>query len=145
MRSLTKQEKKELEQHKLWLDTNTKQGKRLVWSYKDLRGADLYEANLWAAYLKRVNLEGANLYGVILWEANLEGANLTRANLEDADLEGANFEGADLEGANLEGAVVSFAIKILGNIYIIKSRNFSTTKRIREYHLATPMEIELYG
>ena len=57
MRELTEQEKEELAQHKLWLDTKGEKGKRLNWSCKDLRGA---------------NLKGANLEG-----ADLEGADLT--------------------------------------------------------------------
>ena len=42
----------------------------------------------------RANLRGANLY-----EANLRGANLCGANLYEADLRGANLYGANLRGA----------------------------------------------
>ena len=46
-----------LEQHKLWIETNGKQG-------------------------ERANLKGAFLYDAILCDANLTGANLKDANLE---------------------------------------------------------------
>jgi len=115
MRELTEQEKEELAQHKLWLDTNAKQGKRLNWFNRDLRGV------------------------------NLEGANLKEADFRYTNLSGANLKEATLEGVNLEGAWVSFAIKILGNIYIIKSYKYSITQQIVEYRLATPMEIGLYS
>jgi len=135
MRSLTEQEKEELAEHELWLSTNKKQGKCLYWFCIDLRGVDLRGANLEGADLEGVDLEGANFEG-----ADLEGANLYGAILWDANLKGAN-----LKGAILWNAEVSSNIKILGNIYIIKSKNYNTYKHIREYRLATPMEIILYG
>jgi len=125
MRELTEQEKEELTQHRLWLYTDEKQGKRLAWSYKDLGGANLEGVDLEGANFEGADLEGANLYGAILWDANLKGANL--------------------KGAILWNAEVSSNIKILGNIYIIKSKNYNTYKHIREYRLATPLEIELYS
>ena len=72
-----------LDKHKKWLEGD-KTGER----------ANLRGANLWGANLERANLEGANL-----WCANLEGANLERANLWCANLRGANLRGANLEGA----------------------------------------------
>ena len=135
MKSLTEQEKEELAEHELWLSTNKKQGKCLYWFCIDLRGVDLRGANLEGA-----DLEGANLYGANLWDANLKGADLIGANLE-----GANLKGANLEGANLIDAWISLNIKLLGNIYIIKSKNYLLYQRIIEYRLTTPMEIILYG
>jgi len=79
-----------LDEHKRWLVSAGKEGKR----------ADLREANLREANLENTDLyEGANLRG-----ANLEGANLLEANLQKAILEGANLQKANLERANLEGA-----------------------------------------
>ena len=66
-----------LDQHKLWIESGPKKGKRA-----DLRGANLLGANLWGAYLQCAYLEGANL----------EGANLEGANLGGAYLEGATFD-----------------------------------------------------
>ena len=64
----------------------------------DLRGANLYEADLYEA-----NLRGANLY-----EADLRGADLREANLYEADLREANLRGANLYGADLYGARGSY-------------------------------------
>jgi uncharacterized protein YjbI with pentapeptide repeats len=75
-----------LEQHKLWIETNGKQGERA-----NLKGAFLYHASLYSANLRGANLEGANL----------EYANLWRANLTDANLGGANLSGANLTDAIL--------------------------------------------
>ena len=103
-----------LGQHKLWIETNGKQGERA-----NLKGAFLYDANLKDANLKDANLptvnfsgadltgaylKGAILYGANLQGANLTGANLTGANLYDANLYDANLEDADLTDANLGGA-----------------------------------------
>ena len=75
-----------LDQHKLWIESGPKKGKR--------------------AHLVGANLEGANLQG-----AYLEGANLKGAYLEGANLEGANLEGANLGGAYLEGATFDLNFK----------------------------------
>ncbi|MGC6456807.1 MAG: pentapeptide repeat-containing protein [Akkermansiaceae bacterium] len=59
----------------------------------NLRGADLYRADLGAA-----NLRGANLFGALLIEADLGAADLS-----GADLSGANLNKTDLTSANLSG------------------------------------------
>ena len=63
---------KTLAEHKEWLDSNFKEGKRA-----DLRNADLCGANL----------RNANLCG-----ADLRDADLCDANLRDADLRGADID-----------------------------------------------------
>ena len=65
----------------------------------NLRGADLYGADL-----RDANLRGADLRDADLRCANLYGANLRDANLRDADLCGANLCDADLYGADLRDA-----------------------------------------
>ena len=70
----------------------------------DLRGANLYRADL-----SHANLSGADLFGADLAHANLRGANLRGANLCRADLSGANLSGADLFGADLAHANLSGA------------------------------------
>ena len=100
MKKITKKELKEiLEQHKLWLDSNGKEGK-----CADLTDADLRYANLTHADLRYANLSGANLTGAGLYRANLIEVNLTCANLTDAILTSANLTRADLTGAYLTGA-----------------------------------------
>jgi uncharacterized protein YjbI with pentapeptide repeats len=88
-----------LKDHKLWIQSDGKQGKRAI-----LRNTDLRLANLQRANLQRANLQRANLRGAYLEGANLVGADLYGANLHGAYLEGANLQGADLEGANLMDA-----------------------------------------
>ena len=118
-----------LEQHRLWVESNGKGGKRADLSgkdlknanlcmadlrmadlrettlcYTDLRGADLEQADLRRADLRRAGLHGANLRGANLRGANLRGADLAQADLRGADLRGADLEQDDLHGADLEGA-----------------------------------------
>ena len=59
---------------------------------RDLRGANLFRANLQGASLHDVDLRGAELL-----KANLAGANLNEALLQDADLLGINLDGTRLE------------------------------------------------
>lgn len=87
-----------LAQHKLWLDSYGKEGKK----------ADLHRANLY-----RADLSGA----VLKW-ANMYGANMYEASLKNADLQGANLSRADLKGANLWGTI--------GNMQEIKSLQLDT-------------------
>jgi nucleoid DNA-binding protein len=98
-----------LDDHRRWLESEGKKGKRANLAYAKLKDADLY-----AACLSRINLRGADLQGADLSEADLYGANLQDANLDDsilewasldgAKLQRASFQGADLRWANLEGA-----------------------------------------
>lgn len=59
---------------------------------RDLRGANLFRANLQGASLFNVDLRGSELL-----KANLAGANLNEALLQDADLLGINLDGTRLE------------------------------------------------
>ena len=114
-----------LEQHKLWIETNGKQGERA-----NLKGAFLYDAILCDA-----NLTGANLTGANLYRANFAGANLSGAILRGANLTDANLSGAILRGANLSGAIlpdISWIIpgclaqlnRIKYNFYLEKERKY---------------------
>ncbi|EID8270276.1 pentapeptide repeat-containing protein, partial [Salmonella enterica] len=58
-----------LEEHKVWITSMRESGSRA-----DLRGANLYGADLCGA-----NLYGADLYGANLCDANLYGADLRGA------------------------------------------------------------------
>ena len=126
MEKITKKELKEiLERHKLWLDSNGKEGKCADLSNADLTSADLTGANLSYADLTGANLSyadlrcsnltgsnftGAYLYGASLTDANLSGADLTNANLRYANLRYANLTDAYLTGANLELSVLTDTI-----------------------------------
>ena len=109
--------KKILDEHLLWL--NGEGGSRADLrganlfganlSDADLRGANLSDADLPGADLSCANLRGADLSGANLSCANLRGANLFGANLSDADLPGADLSGANLRDADLPGADLSGA------------------------------------
>jgi len=99
-----------LGQHKLWIETNGKQGERAKLQGADLRGANLEFANLTGAILTGANLTGATLEGATLTHADLWDANLVGATLMGANLRGANLTGADLTGANLRVATLTGAI-----------------------------------
>ncbi|EDB6664568.1 pentapeptide repeat-containing protein [Salmonella enterica subsp. enterica serovar Newport] len=98
-----------LEEHKVWITSMRESGSRANLRGANLYGADLCDANLRGAdlcdaNLCDANLRGANLRDANLCDANLRGANLRDANLCDANLRGANLYGADLCDANLRGA-----------------------------------------
>ncbi len=63
-----------LEAHRMWVESEGKEGERA-----DLSGANLQGANLTQANLQGANLTGANLQGAKLPFANLQGANLREA------------------------------------------------------------------
>jgi uncharacterized protein YjbI with pentapeptide repeats len=123
-----------LEEHKKWLKSKGKEGKRAdlhLINFKkinmkkailafanmqqsNLFGVNLQQANLIRTNLKKSYLSQANLKMANLFRANLEGAeiigsilrnsNLTETNLKNSDCRGADFEGAILVKANLQGA-----------------------------------------
>ena len=105
MRKITEEELKEiLEQHKLWLYSNEKEGKRADLSSANLTDANLTGANLYDANLTDADLSYANLSSADLSYTNLSGADLSYTNLSDADLSDAILYGVNLTRANLRGA-----------------------------------------
>ena len=105
MEKITEEELKTiLEQHKLWLDSNEKEGKRADLRHADLTNADLTRANLTSSDLRCAILTGADLTCAYLYGANLTDADLRRADLFDAILRYANLSGADLINSELEYA-----------------------------------------
>ena len=121
-------------EHKKWLKSKWKEGKRadLGFSYlkkvtlkkailafadmqqSNLIGANLQQANLIRTNLKKAYLNQANIKMANLFRANLESAeiigsifrnsNLTETNLKNSNCRGTDFEGAILKKANLKGA-----------------------------------------
>ena len=92
--------------HRLYLETNRRQGKRGNLAATDLAGHDFSDAVLRRMKLDHALLRSANLAGADLRQANLVGSDLEHACLTRADLGGARISGANLEGAQLEGAVL---------------------------------------
>src|SRR4029077_11095627 len=65
-----------LDQHRLWVESNGKEGIRGDFAGANFSDADLTGVNLQSADLTKVNLRGADLS-----MANLRGANLVEADL----------------------------------------------------------------
>ena len=90
-----------LASHKLWVETNGKQGTRASLEGADLRGVYLRGVNLYGA-----DLNCANLYGADLRDADLTGANLTGANLTGTILEKNKEQGTTMILSEEETAVI---------------------------------------
>ena len=93
-----------LKNHKLWLETNGREGVRA-----DLSDVNLREADLSSADLREADLRGADLRGADLRHVNLRGADLSGADLRHVNLRGADFKWADLSDVNLREADLSSA------------------------------------
>jgi len=95
----------ELEQiltaHRLYLETNRKQGTRANLSATDLTGRDFS-----GKVLRRIKLDHTLLRNVNFAHANLQRANLIGADLRGACLTGTDLGDARMSGANLEAAVL---------------------------------------
>ena len=110
-----------LEDHKNWIRTHKKEGKR----------ADLSDANLSDANLSGANLSGANLSRIYLRNANLSDANLNYAELIRADLSDANLSDANLNYANLSGANL-----IRANLTQVKNLSVNKLSKVKFLHKA---------
>ena len=91
-----------LENHKLWLMTDSEKGERADLRYADLRNADLSSADLRYADLRNADLSNADLSNADLRYADLSNADLRYADLSNADLRNADLRNADLRNANLD-------------------------------------------
>lgn len=103
-----------LEDHKKWLETDGKQGKKASFREAVLYGINLRDSDLRKADLYMVNLSQADLNGALLGEADLSRADLSRADLSRADLthanlSQANLNRADLTHANLQDSPLDYA------------------------------------
>ena len=130
-----------LKDHKLWLDSHGKQGKRALAGYADLQGVNLCNANLQGADLARASLEEANLRGANLAradlrDANLDGVYLRGANLTGANLQGENLTGADLRDANLQGVNLAGA-------NLVDAKFTTNFKKVRWFDRASFSEDQL--
>jgi len=74
-------------------------------SYANLAGVNLQEANLVEAFLARANLIGANLQS-----ANLANAILMYSDLKGANLAGSSLANTDLHGANLSNVKLAYTL-----------------------------------
>jgi uncharacterized protein YjbI with pentapeptide repeats len=134
-REISEEELKQiLEEHKKWVESDGKEGKRAYLIKRNLKqydfnGANLQQANLSGANLQDASFEEANLQKAelgetnlqkaYLWNANLRDATLSKANLQEAYLLGANLQDASLKEANLQKAFLLGAN--LQNAYLLKA------------------------
>ncbi len=113
--SINKDElEKSLRLHKLWLDSDGKDGEKTVlkrcdlrkidFRGKDLRKIDVRQSNMAFAKLDGANLAGASIGDVNLFKASMEGCNLSGANAPNSDFSGVNANGAKFQAANLRAA-----------------------------------------
>lgn len=92
-------------QHKKWLTSDNKAGKRADLSGANLDGADLSNLDLSGAIIRGASLIGTNLSGCQLFHADFSDTNLRGANFSGASLILTDFTGADLSRANLESTL----------------------------------------
>lgn len=96
---VTQDWRESLESHRLWVESDGKEGLPADLSRANLEGVDLTDATL-----QNANLNQANLRRSDLLLADLRGASLLQADLTDANLLGTKFREADLQGATFTGA-----------------------------------------
>lgn len=98
-----------VEDHRAWLESNGKAGRKADLAHANFEGADLMGAELGGANLLRANLQRADLL-----LADLRGACLIEADLSEANLVSTNLRGASLLGANLSTAIGLVARQLAG-------------------------------
>ena len=119
LRAITPELRATLDLHRLWLQTNGKEGQRAdlegcFLTRFDLRKVQLSKGNLQETYLDEADLSDAQLVGADLRNANFAGARLHGANLRDANLIGAlhlqvhQLARSDLTQAKLPADVAQF-------------------------------------
>src|SRR6516162_7987279 len=95
VRKLSPEEiERQLAGHRLYLETEWRQGHRANFASADLTGRDFAGLNLRGIKMDRALLKGADCTRAGLQRANLIGALLEDARLDDADLVGARLSGA---------------------------------------------------
>ena len=92
--------------HRLYVETERRQGRRADLGSADLSGLNFSGLNLRRVKMDRAVLKGADFTGARLERANLIGALLAHARLDSADLTGARLSGANLVSASLRNALL---------------------------------------
>lgn len=112
-----------LEKHKLWLETNEKQGERARFLNVKFKGAQLGATKLMRAVFTNCDFHEANFRNADLREANVLSTDLHKASFIGADLHAAKFHNVDLHEANFHSADLHKARFIGGNLYIAYFQN----------------------
>jgi len=95
---------KRLEQHKLYVQTDGKEGERLVLINRDLRGCIFNYLDLTDADFEGSDLRGASFYKSKLEDVDFSNTKMSDVDLSNTDLTDANFFNAKLHHANFECA-----------------------------------------
>ena len=90
-----------LAEHKKWLVSEGKEGKRANLRKTDLSGRDLQKTVLNKANLYKAEFVGSNLRKVEIENGNIQKANFYYANLQKANLSLSDFRKADLSNSNI--------------------------------------------
>src|SRR5207302_10883478 len=93
--------------HRLYLETERRQGSRADFGSAGLSGHDFSGLHLRRIKMDRAVLKGADSTGAHLQRANLIGAMLQEACLDYVDLSGASMRAAFLGSASLEYACLA--------------------------------------
>ncbi|MEI6557200.1 MAG: serine/threonine-protein kinase [Rhodospirillaceae bacterium] len=104
--------------HKRWVETLSREGKRLVIKDCNLSGLQMQDVNWAAAEFHNVEFHDVVLRGAKLSMATFRNCRMTNADLSHVEGCGTNFSGSSLVGANLSG----------GDFTIVTSINNSKTK-----------------
>src|ERR1700726_226632 len=95
--------------HRLYLETERRQGSRADFGSAGLSGHD-FSGLLKGADFTGAHFQRANLIGAILQEARLDHADLSGARLSGANLVSASLQNACLAEADLEFALMAKAV-----------------------------------
>lgn len=109
--------KEKLKKHKLWLETDEKEGEcadfiKLNLEGYDFSNMDLSRANFYGANLRKTKFRNSKLVGTILINADIgfhsdfEGADMTDVQAIGINSIGANFKNTVLNGADFYRAVL---------------------------------------
>src|SRR5271170_4587535 len=96
-----------LASHRLYLETEYREGHRANFSSADLTGRDFSGLNLRGIKMDRAVLRCADFTGAHLQRANLIGAIAEGARFDRVDLSGTRLSGANLVSASLENACLA--------------------------------------
>ncbi len=98
--------------HKRWVDSLSRDGKRLVMKDCNLSGLQMQEVNWAAAEFHNVEFHDVVLHGAKLSMATFRKCRMTNADISAVEGCGTNFSGSNLAGANLSDGDFSIVTSI---------------------------------
>ncbi|SCA58188.1 hypothetical protein MTBPR1_90035 [Candidatus Terasakiella magnetica] len=91
-----------LEQHKEWINSGGKNGKRAKRPHSDFRGQEIAEVDFTGAILPQSCFEGLNCTSTVFRKADLSGSTFKEALLSSSDLRVARLSKVDMRNAKLD-------------------------------------------